>query len=133
MYSYKLDTLKRSLTATLTLKLHVHTFWCCILPLYYSLRLVNENQSSSKTACAAEIFDFFLDFLEEPCPNSTNSLSGASGAVAGAGAEVSSSITCSDLSIVGRLGLTDSNESLNASSESLDSSLAESLLNSESD
>jgi hypothetical protein len=28
--------------------------------------LVNENHSSSKTARAAEIFDFFLDFFDEP-------------------------------------------------------------------
>jgi hypothetical protein len=120
MRGYELGTLKGSLTATPALKLHVHTFRCYIPPLYYCLRLVNENHSSSKTARAAEIFDFFLDFLEEPRPNSTSSLSGASGA--GAGAGVSSSITRSD-----------SNKSLEASSESLDSLLAESLLNSESD
>lgn len=46
---------------------------------------------------------------------------------------MSSSITHSNFSTVGRLGLTDSNDSLDASSESLESSLAESLLNSESD
>ena len=131
MPGYELGTLKGFLTATPTLKLHVHTFRCYTPPLY-SPRLANENHSSPKTASAAEIFDFFLDFLEEPHSNPTNSLSGASGAAAGARARVFSSITRSDSSTVGGLGLTDSNESLDASSESLDSSLAESLLNSES-
>jgi hypothetical protein len=91
--------------------------------------LVNENQSSSKTARAAEIFDFFLDFLEEPNPNLINSPSDASGAGSGAGAWVSSSITRSYLSILRRQGLADpsvddlassSNKSLDASSESIE-------------
>ena len=92
-----------------------------------------QNHSSSKTARAAEIFDFFLNFLEEPNPNSTNSLSGAAAAAAGVGAGVVSSITRSEFSRVECLSLTDLNKSVDTSSESLDSSLAESLSNSKSD
>ena len=37
--------------------------------------ILNENHFYSKTARAAEIFDFFLVSLNEPCHNSTGSLS----------------------------------------------------------
>lgn len=47
MRGYELSTLMGSLTATPTRQLHVHTFQCYILPLHYSLRLVNENHSYS--------------------------------------------------------------------------------------
>jgi hypothetical protein len=125
MRGYEMGALKGFLTATPTFKLHVHTFQCYIPPLYCSLRLVNENHSSSKTAHAVEIFDFlpFLDLLY--------SLSRACRGGAGGGVSSSITISRSGLSIV--RCLTDSNESLDVSSESLDSLLAESLLNSESD
>ena len=74
-----------------------------------------------------------MDFLEETHPNSIISLSGASKAAAGAGTKVFSLIIRSDFSTVGRLSLTDLNESLDALLESTDFSLIESLLNSESD
>ena len=46
-------------------------------------RKVKDNQSPSKTDCATEDFDFFLDFFEEPNLNSTILLSRGSGAGSG--------------------------------------------------
>lgn len=91
---------------------------------HYSLKLDHENQSSSKAARAAETLDLFLDFLEKPNPNLTNLLSRVSGTGSDAEAGVSSSITCSDLLIVGRLGLMDPSvdDLASSSSESPDSS-----------
>ena len=141
----RVGSLKGSLTTAPTCKLSVHTPIFDSLRLYSALAtdiLVKDNQSSSKAARAAEILDFFLAFLEEPSPKLTNSLSGASGGGSGAQGRVSSSIMRSNLSLSERLGLTDpsvddlassSNDSLDASSESLDSPFAESLLNSGSD
>ena len=102
--------------------------------LNYSLRLDHENQSSSKAARAAETLDFFLDFLEKPNPNLTNLLSRASSAGSDAEAGVSSSITRSDLSIVGRLGPTDpSVDDLASSSSEISDSSLDVLLKSGSD
>ena len=110
--------------------------------LYYSLKLLNQNQSSSNTACATDVFDFLLDFLEEPTPNLTKPLSRASGVGYVVGGETSSSIASSDLTRIGRLELTDSfvdslmsssHEIFNISLELLNPSLVESLLSSGSD
>ena len=141
----RVGSFKVSSTTAPTGKLSIHEHIFDSLRLYSALAtdiLVKDNQPSSKAARAAEIFDFFLDFLDEPSPKLTNSLSRASGTGLGAEGEVSSSIMRSNLSLSERLGLTDSsvdvlasssNESLDASSESLVSPFAESLLNSESD
>jgi len=107
MRVYKLNSLKGSCL--------------CIIAVYYTLRLVNENHSSSKTAFAAEILDFFLDFLKEIPPNVSKSLSGAPGTAASAGSAVVSSTTPSDASTVRLIGITDSIDVLDASSELLDS------------
>lgn len=138
----RVGILKGSLRTTPTCKLSVHMPYSIPWALYRAFTndiLVKDDQPSSKAARAAEIFDFFLDFLEEPNSKLTNSMSKASGAGAGAEGGVFSSITRSNLSLSERLGLTNpsvddlassSNESLDASSESLDSPFAESLLNS---
>lgn len=117
---------------------HMTLQYVCLLQ---RIRIVKDNQFSLKTDRATEVFDFFLDFLEELNSNSTIPLSRGSGA----GSEiegVSFLITRLNFLLLGRLALTDlsvddpaslSKVSSNTLSESTDLSLTESSLNSESD